>query len=272
MSYINPDYPTTVGSFAQHTWQGQQSYNNGNTFYYGGAGYGTMMAPDTGARRPDGNAPQYTGTFNQPTGYYGQQPQGVAPQAQIPTGVGQMLSTPEQGVQPFATYPPNNGTQQYGFNQFATEARRADANAAQAVGNNPWAQNQPAPAPAPMPQPTPNYGYQMQPQQGTFGYTAGYADASAMYQYTQPQQNPFEKKPGVNMWDNFYVQPQPYVPAAPNQMQWTTPQQTPPPQQNMYNFPTPNVCNGYAPYPPQQQGCFGNTSWDAVSHQSWDGK
>ena len=267
MSYINPDYPVTVGSFDQHTWSGQQAKNDQNTFYYGGMGYGTMF-PDNGARRPDGNMPQY-GTFNQATGYYGQQPV-MPPQSQIPTGVGQMLSTPEQGVQPFSSYPPQNTTPQYGFNQFTTEARRADANAAQVVGNNPW-------APTPTPQPAPSYSYQPQPQ-NTFYYgyqSTGCVDAPAMYQYNQ-QQNPFEKKPGVNMWDNMYVQPQPYVPASPTPMQWSTPQTAPAPQLNMHDFPSiPPVPQygggyGYPTYPPQQD--MQQKSWTMISHQSWDGK
>lgn len=254
MSYINPEYPTTVGSFAQHTYQGQQTFDN-NGFYYGGAGY---TVPMDGARRPDGVYQQpYPNTFNQPTGYYGQTPV-PAPQSQIPTGVGQMLSTPEQGVQPFATYPPTNGAPQYGFNQFTTEARRADANAAQAVGNNPWAQSA-----QPVMTPPPAYP-QMQPQT-PYGYTAGYGDASAMYQYSQPQMNPFEKKPGVNMWDNFYVQNQPYVPAAPNQMQWNSPQTQPQPQQNVYSFP-PNG-NGYGYPAPPNPGMA--TSWKELSEKSW---
>jgi hypothetical protein len=264
MSYINPDYPTNVGSFAQHTYQGQQSFNNGNTFYYGGAGYGTMMAPDNGARRPDGNVvpPQQPyGAFNQPTGYYGQIPT-PAPQSQIPTGVGQMLSTPEQGVQPFATYPPNNNTP-YGFNQFTTDARRADANAAQAVGNNPWATQQPVQNPAPMMTPPPNM---YQPQQ-TFNYNPGYGDASAMYQYGGFGQNPFEKKPGTNMWDNMYVQQQPYVQPAPNQMQWNSPQNTQP-QQNVYSFPQAGSC-----YPSTNPPAFQQTgSWDEFSKKTWDNK
>lgn len=270
MSYINPDYPVNVGSFAQHTWAGQQEQNNMNTFYYGGMGYGTM-APDNGARRPDGTMPQY-GTFNQSTGYYGQ-PAIPAPQSQIPTGVGQMLSTPEQGVQPFSSYPPQNPAPQYGFNQFTTEARRADANAAQVIGNNPWAPT-PTQAPPPMTQPTPNYGYQPQPQ-NTFYYgynTPGCSDAPAMYQYNQ-QINPFEKKPGINMWDNMYVQPQPYVPASPTPMQWG-PQAPQTQQLNMHDFPQappmPQYGGGYPTYPPQKD--IAQKSWTMISHQAWDGK
>jgi len=254
-NYVNPDYPTNVGSFANHTWQGQQSYGTPGMFYYGGMGYGT-----TDARRPDGmNQPQPNyGTFTNPYGYT--QPQSTPPQSQIPTGVGQMLSVQEQGVQPFSSYPPNNGTP--GFNQFMYDARRADANAAQAVGNNPWAQNQQtATQPTAMPMTTPMQQY---PNGGY--YTPGYNDASAMYQYSGYGQNPFEKKPGVNMWDNMYTQPQPYVQSAPNPMQWTSPQQAQP-QQNIYNFP--QATPGYNP-PPQQQGA--GMTWRQMAEHSWDGK
>lgn len=258
MSYINPDYPTNVGSFAQHTYQGQQAYGANGTFYYGGAGYGTT----NDVRRPDGfNQPQQPnyGTFTNPYGNYYGQPAQPAPQAQIPTGVGQMLSVQEQGVQPFSSYPPNNGTQP-GFNQFMYDARRADANAAQAVGNNPWAQNQTTmsqPAPMPITQPVPQY-----PTGGGY-YTPGYGDASAMYQYNGFAQNPFEKKPGVNMWDNMYVQQQPYVQPAPNPMQWTTPQQQAP-QQNIYNFP--QATPGYNPPPQPGSGA----TWKQMAEHSWE--
>mgnify|MGYP007056154306 CR=1 FL=1 len=265
-SFINnPDYPTNVGSFAQHTYQGQQSFGGG--FYYGGAGFGTMT-PDNSPRRADGFAPQapqqYGYGYAAPAGYgYPQQPvQPMAPATPAPTGIGQMLTTPEKNVQPFSSYPPSNG--QPGFNQLMTDARRADAFSAQATGNNPWATSQPAPAPVPMtPQPQYNY-YTPQPQQLAWGVGAN--DASAMYGYQQGQ-NPFEKKQGMNMWDNMYAAPQPYVQNPPSQMQWSsTPVQTQPPTVYQYQVPPQQQYPQFAQVPPPQQETY---SWMELSKKSW---
>lgn len=260
----NPDYPTSVGSFSQHTWQGQQAVGQG--FYYPGVGFGTMPA-DNSPRRADGYAqpqPAYGYGYAPMPGYpYPQQPvQPVVPQTPPPDGIGQMLTAPEKNVQPFSSYPPNNGQQ--GLNQMMTDARRADAYTAQAGGNNPWATQQPAP-PVPMQAPVPP-----QPQYG-YGYTqpvgwGGMAtnDAPAMYGY-QPGSNPFEKKQGMNMWDNMYAAPQPYVQQAPGQMQWTTAQvQTPPP--TVYSFPNQQYGYPQAPPPPTQQDTY---NWMEVSKKSW---
>ena len=259
----NPDYPTNVGSFSQHTNFGQQT---GAGFFYGGMGYGTQMMPDNSARRADGLMPQQP--MQQPYGYgytqpgYGyQQPNTIPPQAQIPTGVGQMLAAPEQGVQPFSSYPPNNGTP--GFNQFMTDARRADAGQSTVVGANPWAQNQPNMAAPVNPQmgtmPNPAIAQMMMPN----GYPGqGYSDAQALYQYGNMMgNNPFERRPGMNMWDNMYTTPQPYIPQ--NQPMWTqTPTQ--PQQPAMYQFPTGGVPN-MAPPIPQAPA----PSWEELSKSSF---
>lgn len=261
MNYFdNPDYPTNVGSFAQHTYQGQQIYGNG--FYYGGPGYG---ATDMGARRMDPGMPQQQPN---PYGYPQQQPAGVPPQTQIPTGVGQMLSTPEAGVMPYASYPPNGPTQPIGFNQMMTDARRADAGNTPNGGNNPWATT-PAPTVPPQ-QPYTQPVYQQPVNAGGYsnysGYGYGYADASAMYK--QPYaSNPFEKQPGTNLWDNLYTAPQPYVSPAPNGGAWPQPGQNVQQNQPMvYNFPQQNQYPPMsAPQQPQQQPI----NWYAVSKDNW---
>lgn len=249
----NPDWPTNVGSFEQHTSYGQQM---GTGFFYGGMGCAPM--PDMGARRPDGmmpQQPQYGYGYGQPNPNY-PQTGSIPPQSQIPTGVGQMLATPEQGIQPFSSYPP---TGQMGFNQMMTEARRADAGTASAAGANPWAQAQPAmttPQPT-MPQmyATPGYPMPQAPQ--------GYADAQAMYQYgSMMGQNPFERRPGMNMWDNMYTTPQPIIPM--NQPMWSqAPMQT---QPTTYQFPTGGYAPNMAPPPSLQNN---GPSWQELSNNSF---
>jgi hypothetical protein len=257
----NPDWPENVGSFMNHTSYGQQQVGTG--FFYGGMGCAPM--PDTGARRPDGLMPQqpapqqYGYGYAQPNPNY-PQTGAIPPQSQIPTGVGQMLATPEQGVQPFSSYPPAGPTA--GFNQLMTEARRADAGTASAMGANPWAQTQPQVTPQPMPMPSQMYATpNMYPV--PMGNSAGYADAQAMYQYG-PQMmgnNPFERRPGMNMWDNMYTTPQPIIPM--NQPMWNT--QPVAPQPTTYQFPTgaPSMMP-----PPIQQAP--TPSWTELSHNSFN--
>jgi hypothetical protein len=250
----NPDWPTNVGSFEQHTSYGQQAANG---FFYGGMGYAPM--PDMGARRPDGLVQQQSQPgygYAQPNPNY-PQTGSIPPQAQIPTGVGQMLATPEQGVMPYSSYPPATPV---GFNQMMTEARRADAGNASAMGTNPWAQNQPiTPQPMPMPQQqmyATQYPMSPQPQ--------GYADAPAMYQYG-PQMmgnNPFEKRPGFNMWDNMYTNPQPIIPM--NQPMWSN--QPVAQQPTTYQFPT-NCNMPMMPPPPPQVPA---PSWTELSKNSFN--
>jgi hypothetical protein len=251
----NPDWPSNVGSFEQHTSYGQQV---GTGFFYGGMGCTPM--PDMGARRPDGlmpQQPQYGYGYTQPAAY--PQTGSIPPQSQIPTGVGQMLATPEQGIQPFSSYPP---TGQVGFNQMMTEARRADAGTASVSGANPWAQNQPV-----MTQPQ-----SMMPQMYATGYpmqqpNQGYTDAPAMYQYGQQMigQNPFERRPGMNMWDNMYTTPQPIIPMQ--QPMWS--QSQPTQQPTTYQFPNCSMPGMMAPPPmPQNNG----PSWQELSHNSFNNK
>lgn len=259
--FDNPDYPTnaSLGNFAQHTYQGQSAYGGYNNFYYGGPAYGTV---GTEPRRAD--IPMPGQSYGYPQQPYGmpQQQQPVPPQTQVPTGVGQMLSAPENGVSPYATYPPS-GPAMGGFNQLMTDARRADINTTQSVGNNPWAQA-PAPMPtapmptAPMPtapMPAPTYQYQAPAYTG-----GGYGDAPAMYFTGGP--NPFEKKPGMNMWDNLYSAPQPYVSPAPVAPAWTSGQVTPPTTQACY---FPQQYPGMPAPAPQPQP----VSWYEVSKGIW---
>lgn len=258
----NPDYPNTLtGTFAQYTTQGQQQMNQG--FYYGGYGNGIV---DMGARRMDGTV-QQNPVYAQPNAYGYPQPQYQQPPVQqpIPTGVGQMLNAQEQGVQPFSSYPPSGPNAQPGFNNLMVDARRADAYAAQATGNNPWAANA-TPAPQPV-QPMPQM-YQQYPTQ----YPAQYPQNQNAVFTAQPQigNNPFEKKPGVNMWDNMYVQPQPYVSPTPNsQLQWQSPAPVQQPPQNMYNFPPqqPNM-NPYG-YPAPPTSNPQNIPWTDISKKSF---
>jgi len=245
----NPDYPTNVGSFGTNIFQQNQSAGYGNQFYYGGAGYGTQMVPDTAARRADGFAvqqpvQQYPGSFSQPQ-------QQVPPQSQIPTGVGQMLSTPEQGVQPYSSYPPNNNTPS--FNSFMTDARRADAHMAQAVGNNPWAQNQVPPPPV-----TQNPGY-VPPQQ--MGYAPMQGDAMTQYGPQFMGNNPFDKSKQTGGWTNQYMAQQPYVQQNPTM--WQNPNQVQQPAPVVYSFPNNNPMGMF----PQQGPTLG---WEAMSNQSWN--
>ena len=256
--FDNPDYPTdaTLGNFAQHTYQGQSAYGGYNNFYYGGPGYGTF---GNEPRRADMPMPGQNYGYPQQSPYgMPQQPQQPAPQAQVPTGVGQMLSATENGVAPYATYPPNGPST--GFNQLMTDVRRVDAQTNQSVGNNPWASSSPMPAPMPTPMPnmqmpSPTYQYQAP------GYS-GFGDAPAMYFTGGP--NPFEKKPGVNMWDNLYSSPQPYVSPSPVAPPWTNGQPTAPTTQACY---FPQQYPGFPAPAPQPQP----VSWYEVSKGVWGG-
>jgi hypothetical protein len=243
--FYNPDYPVSnTGGFSQHLYHPEQ---NNSAFYYGGTGYdfnfssnpynfnsnpfNNTVQPDS--RRNDGLNPQIM-------------PQ-VPTMPTMPTMSG-VTTYPqaEKGVMPFSSYPSTSQSPQYGFNSLV-ESRRFD-NQPTDMGNNPWANPQPAQMPAPIvSQPTTPSAWSYQPN------PTYYNDPSCAALYTN-QKFGFDRS--TSAWNNMY----------------STPRQIAPPNID-WNRGTQQPINQYAQ--PPVYPAFSNTqapvSWKDVADRNWGG-
>jgi hypothetical protein len=230
---INPDYPTNVGNFLMHTYDGCQMPQNFQTCYYNGMGM-VSMQPDSRRNEPMPNQmpmmmPQQT--FSQPDmnaalkSLY-QQPAYAMPPA----------PASEMNIKPFSSYPPEY--QAPGSQSTLMDSRRFEQS------NNPWAnaQNQ-------MPNPFANTvgNTQMNVPQ----YVNPCMECATMYGTYNAQ--PVQKK--MQQFENMYAQSQPMT--VPD-INWNVPQQN-------------SFVQSQAVYPTFQMGQpqNPNESWMNIVNSSW---
>ena len=258
--YQNPDYPTGVVNFMQFT--EPNTCGNNTSFYYGGGGYVADSAP----RRAANPFAQNQGYYSQPS-YYPQSQQSTPQSSQYMSGsVADMLSMPEKNIQPYSSYG-NTNTNMNGFNNYITEARRADAYNASQTGNNPWAQPA-APTPAQTVQPQ-NNGQVVNPfsppapQPYYYGYSSTGAELPGMY--STPGYQAYEQKVGVNVWDNMYGQPQQNYNINPMMSRPWPEAQNPQQRPVNYNFPQPTP----APFQTPVKFDAPELNWVSEANSNW---
>lgn len=224
-NYFNPDYPTNVGYFTQHTYENtnpsEQSYyyNGGAVNPFAQSSQFNQQTAQPDSRRNVG-LPNNTQTVN--NGY----PQNNTQQA-----------VPETQIQPFSSYPsgtPNNGNGQVPFNSLIDSRRNVGLpnNTQQVTQNNvqnPWIA-QPAGS-------TTTYPYNYNIPVNSYGYPGVEIATSALYD--DPNKFGFDRKQGC--WENMYTTPR--VPTAPD-INWNAQsQQNLNPigyQQNIVQYPRTN--------------------------------
>lgn len=243
-NYYNPDYPTNVGNFVQHTYE-----SNGNpydqTFYYGGGSINPFGDNQMSPIPPDSRRNMFGNTnpqqFND--GY-------VQPNR---------MGIPEQQVQPFSSYPsgtPSNNPGNVPFNSLIESRRNLSQPPAMPVQqnqqvnpvfNNPWAVQ---PVGTVNPNFTNPYG-----DQNNYGYPYVEMGTSSLYG-RDPNRFTFDRKQGC--WDNMYTTPR--APIAPD-INW-----------NNNNAPTnlnPMGQVQQAPYQNIVQYPKTNESWIDMANKIW---
>lgn len=236
---INPDYPTDSGSFVQHTYQNQPTFND--TFYWNG---GTNNMYNDGSRRNVANPSQAPNPFQQ----YGQvqnNPQMMNPQ-QYGNGMPQQQNQGPVGL---------NGM---------IESRRTINNAIP-TQNNPWARDQqmqpqvPPPSMNPVTQPPVSYqnmqSQQTNPYMNNNGY--GYNDHNMGALYNNSYSS-FDRK---GSWEYSRTQPPRNYP-MPN-VDWNASTVS-----NTYGYsnqnPYLNMCGNNQPAFPTAQ-----MNWADIAKENW---
>lgn len=192
---FNPDYPTNLGSFLQHTYRPMENANE--SFYWAG-----------GAVNPFGNQ------YNNMDSRRNMGVVGCFPTMGMNNNPPQVANS-EANVMPFSTYPPSTPTanNNFGttpaFNSLLDSRRNAPMPTNTNAAVNPWATNQ-----AQQPQITPQMNQStsfsnpwsnpyMNPQ-GMCGYNAYCSDPSTMALY---EGLPFGYDKKAVCWENQYTVP-----------------------------------------------------------------